>query len=51
MEETPMGVLIVLKQPVYKMGNRISSKLETLGPICLKELSVVDSIKMDATQK
>jgi len=44
-----MGILIVTKEPVFKQKHKVSN--EPIYPICLKELSVINSIKMDATQK
>jgi len=42
-----MGILVTLKTPVYKQGNKISSRLETLGPLQLNTLTVIPAIKMD----
>ena len=36
-----MGVLIILKQPVFKQGNKISH--EPIYPLQLKELTIVNS--------
>lgn len=41
-----MGVLIVTKEPVFKQKQKISKT--PIYPIFLKELSVIDSIKVDS---
>ena len=42
-----MGTLITLKENVFAQENKISKKLESLGPLYLKTLRVIPAIKMD----
>ena len=40
-----MGVLVSLKQPVFKQGNKISK--DPIYPMMLTEIEIIDSIGME----
>jgi len=41
------GVLVTTKRTVFKQGNKISSKIENLNPVFLKELQIITQFRVD----